>query len=168
MRETGSQTGFTDLPDDPSWEEVEGLLQQAKDFGNLAIEVREKAFAALDRLHTLHPEANPAVTSWRKRVAMKREAVAHMDDWLVQRRQRLQREREEADRQARARAEVEYAEARRHRLEEEQSIQSARARWEEARRAEERAAIGLGLAQERGNAPNPPGTSNLRRYPVCA
>ena len=91
-----------------------------------------------------------------------------MDDWLVERRQRLQRGREEADRQARARAEAEYAKARRRRLEEEQSIQSVRARWEEARRAEERAAIGLDLAQERGNAPNPPGTGKLRRCPVCA
>ena len=99
---------------------------------------------------------------------MKREAVTHMDDWLTERRQRLQCEREEADRQARARAEAEYAEVRRRRLEEEQTIQSTRARWEEARRAEERAAIGLGLAQERGNAPNPPGTGKLRRCPVCA
>ena len=64
MREAGSQTGFGDLPDDAPWEEVEGPLQQAKDLDNLSIEVREKAFAALDQYHALHPEPNPAVNSW--------------------------------------------------------------------------------------------------------
>ena len=134
-----------------------------------ATQTLSQAFAALDRYHTLHPEPNPAVTSWRTRVAMKREAVAHMDDWLVERRQRLQREREEADRQARARAEAKYAEARRRRLDEEQSIQSARVtlliRPERASCDAAQSAPGLAYARP-GSAPEPLTIRRDRRDPL--
>ena len=168
VRDASSQTGLSDLPARPTWPEVEALLQQAKDLDTLSLAVQAEGFAAFDDYLARHPDPNPILDSWRSRVAMKRELDAHVEEWVVERRRRLQREREERNRRERARIEEEYAEARRRRLEEEEAITSARNRWEEARRAEERAAIGLGIAQPRGTVPNPPGTGKLRRCPVCA
>ena len=127
-QDAGSQTGPSDLPEDPSWEEVESLLQQVKSLDLLYHEVRQDAFVALDRYHAFHPEPNPVVDRWRTRVAMKREEMEHLDDWLVARRERIRREREEAERQVRAQVEVELQEARRRRQEKEEAIQAARAR----------------------------------------
>ena len=119
-----------------------------------AAELRGAAFVALDRYRAFHPEPNPVVDAWRRRVELKRG-------------ENLREERVESERAARVQAEAELEEARRRRLEEERTILAARARWDEARLAEERAAIELGLAHERGNAPNPPGIGRLRRCPVC-
>ena len=83
--------------------------------------------------------------------------MGHLDDWLVARRERIRREREEAEQRVRAQIEAKLQEARRRRLEEEEAIQAARARWDEARRIEKRISIQLELVQGRGNAPNPPG-----------
>ena len=77
------QTGTHDLPEDPTWEEVESLLQQARALDALTTEVRQEAFVALDRYHAFHPEPQPVVDSWRSRVTMKREALNHLDDWIV-------------------------------------------------------------------------------------
>ena len=76
------QTGAHDLPQDSSWEEVKGLLQQAKSLDVLSLDVRKEAFVALDRYHAFHQESNLDVDRWRTRVAMKREEMDHLDNWL--------------------------------------------------------------------------------------
>ena len=165
--DAATQTGHPELPEDPTWDEVECLLAQARALDVNAAERRGPAFEALDRYRAFHPEPNPVVDAWRRRVELKRGELDHLSEWLAERRERLQQERIEAERAARAHAQAELEEARRRRLEEERTILAARARSEEARLAEERAAIELGVAHERGNAPNPPGIGRLRRCPVC-
>ena len=166
-RDEATQTGQPELPEDPTWEEVECLLAQARALDANTAELRGAAFEALDRYRTFHSEPNPVVDAWRRRVELKRRELDHLGEWLAQRRERLRQERVDSERAARVQAEAELEEARRRRLEEERTILTARARWDEARLAEERAAIEHGLAHERGNAPNPPGIGRLRRCPVC-
>ena len=159
-REASAKTGAHDFPEEHSWEEVESLLQQARSLVTLPMQVSQEAFVALNRYHAFHPELHPDVDSWRSRVAMKREAMEHLDDWIMARRERFRGEREKAARQARAQAEAELQEARSRHQAEEQAIQAASARWDEARRAEE-------LTQEQTNVAKPPGTGWIRHCPVC-
>ena len=141
-----TQTGPAALPEDPSWEEIVCLLHEAKALDVLAEEVGAEAFAALDRYCAFHPKDDPEVKRWRSKVACKRDELAHLREWRAERAERRRLA-------ARARAEAQLEEARHRRLEKERAIIAAKARWDEARLEEERAAIELGLAHERGNAP---------------
>ena len=156
-RDEATQTGHPELPEDPTWQEVECLLAQARALDANAAKLRGAAFKALDRYRAFHPEPKSVVDAWRRRVELKRGELDHLGEWLAERRGRLRQERVESERAARVQAEAKLEEARRRRLEEERTILAARARWDEARLAEERAAIELGqCAQPSRNRKTPP------------
>ena len=90
-----------------------------------------------------------------------------MEQLLAERRERQREERREEERLARARSEAAYEAAQTRRLEQERAIIEARARWDEARAAEEEAAIALGMVPAPGDASWPPRTGRARYFPVC-
>ena len=120
--EAATQTGPAALSEDPSWEEIDGLLHETKALDVLAEEVEAETFAALDRYCAFHPEDDPEVKRWRSRVACKRDELAHLREWRAERAERCRLA-------ARVRAEAQLEEARHRRLEEERAIIVARARW---------------------------------------
>ena len=114
-------------------------------------------------------DAHPEAAYWRKLAVAKAEETEHLVAWRAERRARLLREREDEEAKLRAASEKALREARARRRAEEAELQAARARWEEARSDEERAAADLGLAQPRPpTQPQvPPGAGRLRFCFVC-
>ena len=108
----------------------------------------------------------PARLRQRRIVGRPRRVVAR---WKAERCARRQREQRAEEERARAQLERELEEARDRRRAEEAALQANRARWEEARRAEERVAAELGLMDGRhqDRQPNPPGAGRARYCYVC-
>ena len=105
-RDASTQTGLSEVAADPTWEEVRSLLIQVRSLDSGARTMRDGAFEALERYSAFHPEPNAAVDVWRRRVAAKLEEVAHLEQWLAERRERQREEHQEEERLARARSEA--------------------------------------------------------------
>ena len=137
------------LPIEPTWDELRDGLVNARALDLAATRARSEVLEALDRYAETCAEPHPEATYWRRMATAKREEVDHLVAWRAERRARIQREREAEEAQLRVTTERAMEEARTHRLAEEAELQAVRARWEAARRDEERAAAELGLAEER-------------------
>ena len=163
------QTDDPVLPPEPTWEELRAGLERARALDQTANRVRAEAFEALDRYAGTTAQPHPEAAYWRKLATAKAEEAEHLVSWRAERRTRLLREREAEEAKHRAASEQALGEARARRRAEETALQAARARWEEARRDEERAAADLGLAQERPpTQPQvPAGAGRLRHCYVC-
>ena len=161
------QTDDPVLPPAPTWEELRIGLERARALDQTANRVRAEAFEALERYAGITAEPHPEAAYWRKLATAKAEEAEHVVSWRAERRTRLLREREAEEAKHGAASEKTLGEAR-YRAEE-AALQAARARWEEARRDEERAAADLGLAQERPptQPQMPPGAGRARHCFVC-
>ena len=137
-REIGVQVGPALLPVNPSWYELEQGLVEARAIDLAARQRRTEAFEAFERYVETCPRPHPSAAYWQRLVVAKREENAHVLAWKAERRARLQRQQEEDEERARRHLEMEL----------EATLQAARARWEEARRADEKAAAGLGIVEE--------------------
>ena len=166
-RDVGVQAAPAPLSADPSWGEVEAELTAARAADQAARQRRVTAFAALKRYCEGRAVPHPSAARWQQMVESKGEEEAHVATWKAERRARLRRQEEEE--RARARLEREFEEARDRRHEEEAMLQAARARVEEARRAEERAAAGLNSVEEHAPDPQPSaqGSGRIRYCCVC-
>ena len=109
---------------------------------------RTEAFEAFDRYVSTRTQPHVAAAYWQWLITTKREEEDHVSTWKAERRARLRRQQEAEEEQIRAQLERGLEEARDRRKAEVAALQATRARWEEARRAEERAAAGLVLVEE--------------------
>ena len=149
------------LPLEPTWDELRDGLVNARALDLATTRARAEVFEAL--------EPHPEVAYWRRLAAAKREEADHLVAWRAERRARIQRERQAEEAQHRVTTERAMEETRNRRLAEEADLQAVRARWEAARRDEEKAAAELGLVGERPqrSQPNPPGAGRTRHCFVC-
>ena len=153
----------------PTWEELRAGLERARALDQTAHRMRAEAFEALERYAGMTAEPHPEAAYWRKLATAKADETEHLVAWRAERSARLLRERADEEAKLRAASEKALGEARARRRAEEAELQAARARWEEARRDEERAAAELSLAQPRPQTQPqmPPGAGRLRYCYVC-
>ena len=123
---------------------------------------RTEAFEAFERYMSTRAVPHASAAYWQRLILAKREEEEYLAAWKADRQAWLRRQREEAAEHARQQLERELEDARDRRREEETALQAARARYEEARRDEARAAAGLGLVEEQPQDPqlNPPGAGS--------
>ena len=162
-RDVGVQAGPEPMPANPSWEEMESGLMEARALDYSARQRIAETFKASNRYMGTCAWPHASAAYRQRLIAAKREEAEFASAWKAERRTRLQRQQEAEEERARVQLECDLEEARDRRRVEEATLQAARTRWEEARRTEEGAAAESVLVEERPQGPQP--SPNVAAYP---